>query len=276
MNNLLKRTLAGLVFLVVMVFGMIWDRTLFGALFLIILYTALREFYTMTLGQRYYMQQKIGILTAVAAFILIAAARFFGWDARLLLLVLFPLLLIPVSCIFFPEREGFSDVGLIYAGLGYIALPVCLSPLLVMDGLVFDGWRLLPLFIIIWVSDVGAYCIGSVLGRKPGAKKLAPEISPKKSWWGFWGGLVFSAAVSIAMWKLGWLPYSWIHSAMLGIVICLGGVCGDLFESEWKRNCGVKDSGNCIPGHGGMLDRFDSSLVGIPLGVVYLAAFGLL
>ena len=75
MNNLLKRTLAGLVFLVVMVFGTIWDRTLFGALFLIILYVALREFYTMTLGQRYYMQQKIGMLTAVAAFILTAASR---------------------------------------------------------------------------------------------------------------------------------------------------------------------------------------------------------
>ena len=84
MNNLLKRTLAGLVFLVVMVFGTIWDRTLFGALFLIILYTALREFYTMTLGQRYSIQQKIGLLTAITAFILITASQFFGWEARLI------------------------------------------------------------------------------------------------------------------------------------------------------------------------------------------------
>lgn len=276
MNNLLKRTLAGLVFLVVMVFGTIWNRTLFGALFLIILYTALREFYTMTLGQRYSIQQKIGLLTAITAFLLIAASQFFGWEARLILLALFPLLLIPVSCIFFPEREGYSDVALIYAGLGYIALPICLSPLLVMDGPVFDGWKLLPLFIIIWVSDVGAYCVGSILGQKAGARKLAPEISPNKSWWGFWGGLVFSVVVALVMWRLGWLPYSWIHSVMLGIVICLGGVCGDLFESEWKRCCRVKDSGNSIPGHGGMLDRFDSSLIGIPLGVIYLLAFGLI
>lgn len=276
MNNLVKRTLTGLVFLVVMVFGTIWDRTVFGALFLIILYSALREFYTITLGQRYHIQQKLGLLTAVTAFILVAAVQFFGWESRLILLALFPLLLIPVSCIFFPEREGFSDVALIYAGLGYIAVPVCLSPMFVMDGPVFDGWRLLTLFVIIWTSDVGAYCIGSLLGQKSGARKLAPEISPKKSWCGFWGGLSFSIAAALVMWRLGWLPYSLLHSAALGVVICLGGVCGDLFESQWKRSCGVKDSGDSIPGHGGMLDRFDSSLIGIPLGIIYLAAFGLL
>ena len=276
MNNFIQRTVTGIVFLVVMVFGTIWDRTLFGALFLIVLYVALREFYTISLGQRYVLQQKIGLLSAITAFIITAGVRLYGLAPGYLALIPLPLLLIPVSCIFFREREGFGDVALIYAGLGYVALPICLAPLLVMDGDVFDGWRLLPLFIIIWVSDVGAYCTGTLLGQKEGARKLAPEISPKKSWWGFWGGLAFSAAASLVLCRLGWLPYGWIHSIALGLVVCLWGVCGDLFESEWKRSCGVKDSGTAIPGHGGMLDRFDSSLVGIPLGVMYLVIFGLI
>ncbi len=276
MKNLISRTLSGIIFLVVMVFGVIWDRTLFGALFLLILYVALREFYTISLGQRYVIQQKIGLLTAVAAFVLVAGVEFFALDPRYLTLLLLPLMLLPLSCIFFPEREGFADVAIVYGGLGYIALPICLAPLLVMDGEVFDGWLLLSLFIIIWASDIGAYCIGTLLGQKPDSRKLAPEISPKKSWWGLGGGVFFSLIAAFVLGFLGWLPYSWLHLFMLGTVVCLGGVCGDLFESEWKRSCKVKDSGTAIPGHGGMLDRFDSSLVGIPLGVVYLALFSLI
>ena len=75
---------------------------------------------------------------------------------------------------------------------------------------------------------------------------------------------------------VGWLPYGPVHSLVLGVLVSVAGVCGDLFESLWKRWFGVKDSGNCIPGHGGMLDRFDSSLLAIPVAVVYLTLFGLL
>ncbi len=276
MKNLISRTFTGIIFLVVMVFGTIWDRTLFGALFLLILYVALREFYTISLGQRYVIQQKIGLLTAVASFVLVAGVRCFSLDPHCLPLLLLPLLLLPLSCIFFPEREGFGDVAIVYGGLCYIALPICLSPLIVMDGPVFDGWPLLSLFIIIWASDVGAYCIGTLLGQKPDSRKLAPMISPKKSWWGVGGGVAFSLIAAFVLFRLGWLPYDWYHCLALGALVCLGGICGDLYESEWKRSCNVKDSGTAIPGHGGMLDRFDSSLVGIPLGVVYLVLFGLL
>lgn len=276
MKNLISRTITGIIFLAVMVFGIIWDRTLFGALFLLILYVALREFYTISLGQRYALQQKIGLFTAVAAFVLVAGYRFFGLDPHWLTLLLLPMMLLPLSCIFFPEREGFGDVAIVYGGLGYIALPICLAPFIVMDGPVFDGWLLLSLFIIIWTSDVGAYCVGTLLGQRPGAHKLAPEISPKKSWWGLGGGVFFSLIVAFVLGSLGWLPYAWYHCLALGAVVCLGGVCGDLYESQWKRSCNVKDSGKAIPGHGGMLDRFDSSLVGIPLGVIYLVIFGLL
>ena len=276
MNNFWLRTLTGIAFLAIMVFGLIWDRAIFGCLFLIILVIALQEFYQMALGKRFRIQQKLGVLAGAAAFLLVACHCFYGWDIRWLVAALIPLLLIPASCLLLPSREGFGDLAYIYAGLLYIALPISLSPLLMMDGEVFDGWFLLSLFIMIWCSDVGAYCIGTAFGQKPNSRRLAPDISPKTSWWGFWGGLVFCVGAAVGLHYLTWLPFPLIHCVVLGLIVGVGGVCGDLFESIWKRHFGVKDSGKCIPGHGGMLDRFDSSLVAIPLACVYLSLFGLL
>jgi len=276
MNNFVKRTLSSVVIFVVTVFGVIWDRTLFGALFLFVLLMALKEFYAITLGEKYKFQQKLGIITGLSAFIVVAGYYFYGWDLRWLALVLAELLLIPVSAVLFSSYDEFESFGSIFAGLLYIALPVALSPMMVMDGEVFDGWLLLSFFIIIWVSDVGAYCLGTLFGQGPDSKRLAPKISPKKSWVGFWSGMAFSVAAAFGLHFLTWLPFSIWHCIALGVIINLGGVCGDLFESMWKRRFGVKDSGNIIPGHGGMLDRIDSMLIAVPLGAAYLAIFNLL
>jgi CDP-diglyceride synthetase len=276
MSNFWVRTLAGIVFLAIMVFALIWDRTLFACVFVTVLVQSLREFYDISLNKRFRVQRFLGLVAGGASFILVSAHCFYGWDLRLLTLALIPLLLIPVSCLLLPSREHFGDLAYIYAGLLYIALPISLSPLLMMDGIVFDGWFMLSLFVMIWCSDVGAYCIGTAFGQRPGARKLAPDISPKKSWWGFWGGIVFCVAAATGLHFLTWLPFPLVHCIVLGVIVSVFGVCGDLFESLWKRHFGVKDSGACIPGHGGMLDRFDSSLVAIPMACVYLSLFNLI
>ena len=276
MSNFWVRTLVGILFLAVMVFGLIWDRGIFGCLFVTILCQALHEFYTMALGRRFRLQQILGQLTGGLAFLVVAFHCFYGLELQWLALALIPLLLIPASCLLLPSYDDFNDLSYIYTGLLYIALPISLSPFLMMDGEVFDGWLMLSFFILIWTSDVGAYCIGTAFGQREGARRLAPAISPKKSWWGFWGGLVFCIGAAVGLHFLTWLPFPLVHCIVLGVIVGVFGVFGDLFESMWKRRFGVKDSGKCIPGHGGMLDRFDSSLVAIPMACVYLSLFGLL
>ena len=113
---------------------------------------------------------------------------------------------------------------------------------------------LLTVFVAIWANDTGAYLAGSTFGKH----KLFPSVSPKKSWEGFVGG--FIASVIAAGLLLGWKP----SSLVFGAVISIAATWGDLFESMIKRQVGVKDSGNIIPGHGGILDRIDSLLLVLP------------
>jgi phosphatidate cytidylyltransferase len=110
---------------------------------------------------------------------------------------------------------------------------------------------------------------GITLGQKYG-KKLFPSISPKKSWIGFWGGVFTSILVAVIFHKVGLFQFDIIHCIVMAVLLCVTGVYGDLIESQWKRHYEVKDSGNLIPGHGGVLDRFDSALVAIPVGIIYL------
>ena len=158
-------------------------------------------------------------------------------------------------------------------------LIICYGLVLLVLGFIhggFSGILLLCFFIMIWSSDVGAFCTGSLLGQRAGSRKLAPKISPNKSWAGFWGGLVFTSAASLILNRTGLLPLPLVHSLGLAVLVHCAGVCGDLLESKLKRKCGVKDSGNLIPGHGGLLDRFDSSMVAIPVGTLYLMIFNLI
>lgn len=164
-----------------------------------------------------------------------------------------------------------------YTMLGqmYIALPFSTINILAFnatpEGTVTYNW-LVPLcvFIFLWANDTGAYCSGSLLGKH----KLFPRISPGKSWEGSVGGAV---VVLAAAWAAGtWLDQpgdslltipQWMG---LGLVVVVFGTWGDLVESLFKRTLGIKDSGNILPGHGGMLDRFDSSLMAMPAAVLYL------
>ena len=161
----------------------------------------------------------------------------------------------------------------------YIALPLSMLNVLAFrgtaDGVVYSSLLPLSVFIFLWTNDTGAYLSGSLFGKH----KLFPRVSPGKSWEGSIGGgiLVIVVAALIGMYE-----NSDMHAANaevslniaqwigMGLVVVFFGTWGDLVESLFKRTIGIKDSGNILPGHGGMLDRFDSSLMAIPAAVIYL------
>ena len=161
----------------------------------------------------------------------------------------------------------------------YIALPFSMINVLAFrgagDAVIYNYLLPLSIFIFLWTNDTGAYLSGSLLGKH----KLFPRVSPGKSWEGSIGGGILVLAVAAF---LGWYENSGIHEGAvelamsipqwmgLGLVVVFFGTWGDLVESLFKRTIGIKDSGNILPGHGGMLDRFDSSLMAIPAAVVYI------
>ena len=274
MNNTVTRTISGICFLAIVIGGLLLSKYLFAALLLFMMVTMLLEFYRMTMGDRFPRTRLLAILLGCAAFGMLFAVMAFGMDIRLVSVTAILLLVMMSSTLFVKDKADFKLFAFLYTGLMYIAIPLILSNFVVFDKAGnFDGRPMLAFFIIIWASDVGAYCVGMLLGKY--SKKLFPSVSPKKTWAGFWGGLAFAVLAGLIMDWTGLWTYPMFHAVILSVIMHVAGVFGDLFESQWKRVCDIKDSGNIIPGHGGMLDRFDSALFAIPAGVLYLVLIGL-
>ena len=183
-----------------------------------------------------------------------------------------------ISELYLKQENPVNDWAYTMLSQMYIALPFsCINVLAFVNAgeqtATFNTWLPLSVFIFLWVSDTGAYCCGSLFGRH----KLFPRISPGKSWEGSIGGGIFVliAAAIIAHFvpDTGLSLIQWMG---LGLTVCVFGTWGDLVESLFKRTIGIKDSGNILPGHGGMLDRFDSSLMAFPAAVVYIFSLTLL
>ena len=245
MNNTVTRTLSGICFLAIVIAGLLVNKYLYAALITFMMVTMLYEFYRMTMGELFPRTRALAIVLGCCSFLTLFFVLAFRLDIRLVGVSAILLLVLMVSTLMVKDKADFKLFSFLYTGLLYIAAPLTLSSFVVLDQAGhFDGRPMLAFFIIIWASDVGAYCVGMLLGKY--SRKLFPSVSPKKTWAGFW------------------------------VIMHVAGVFGDLFESQWKRVCEIKDSGNIIPGHGGMMDRFDSALFAIPAGVIYLVIIGLL
>lgn len=276
MKNLIIRTLSGVGFVAAVVAGLLLNRFTFLALMLVVLCNMMVEFLHMTVRKNYPFAQVMTVIASVVLFVLVFLWRAGIFPASFVLLSIVPIFLIMIDSLYVKDKEEFGKFSNIYTSLLYIAVPVSVVNFSVFSpDASYDGMTLLCFFIIIWASDVGAYIFGSTLGQKYG-KKLFPSISPKKSWVGFWGGFLMSVAVGVVLHYAGLLELSLLQSVILAVVLDVSGVYGDLIESQWKRHYGVKDSGKGIPGHGGYLDRFDSSITAVPMGVIYLMIINLL
>jgi phosphatidate cytidylyltransferase len=164
----------------------------------------------------------------------------------------------------------FRNIAYTTIGVIYISVPFALLNFFVYPkelGYTYEPNILLSLLFFIWASDSGAYLIGSKFGKH----RLFERISPKKSWEGFFGGLGAAILVAAILAQF-WEQYSFFPLAIIAAITVIAGTFGDLIESMLKRSLGVKDSGNFMPGHGGLLDRFDSILIAIPM-VYFILVF---
>lgn len=276
MNNFVKRTISGVGFAAVMLAAFLTNEYVYGVVMLLSLMIMMKEFLTMTCGDNYRYSQVLSILSGVTLFALTYLYKGFNFPGRLVILAFVPVFLLMINSLYLKDKSRFDKFANLYAVLIYIAVPWAMLNFAVFNHAGdFNGLLLLCFFCIIWGTDVGAYVFGITLGQKYG-KKLFPSISPKKSWIGFWGGLFTAVCVAVALHYAGLFRFDLLHCIFMGVLLCVAGVYGDLIESQWKRHYNVKDSGNLIPGHGGLLDRFDSALIAIPIGIIYLVTLNAL
>ena len=273
---LATRSGSGILFLVVVVAGLLAPAC-FLVLGNLLIAGLSMEFYRLTVGKRFRKEAVCIILAAMLAFTLGFFMLRSGLDARWMMTAFLPVIAASIFLLF-DGAAGHEFPTAVYFPLIYV-LPAFLAAVLLafpVDG-AYTWKLLLGIFVIIWCNDVGAYSLGMLLGQRPNSRKLFPALSPKKSWIGVVGGTLFAfLAAWLVSATFGASVLSWPHWLAIAGIESVFGVLGDLFESLLKRHAQVKDAGKLIPGHGGLLDRFDDMLFVFPLVAVYLALFHLL
>ena len=269
MKNLVVRTFSGIVFVLLLLGSLLLGKYTFAVVFLFIAVGSLREFYNL-LKESAITPLRIVGYTAGILFFLISFFIRSGLLPGQFYFLLFPvLLLFPISELYKKSGKALENTAVGLWGFLYTAVPFGLSSFLVFDQYGnYSPWLLIALLILIWAYDSGAYLFGISFGKH----RLFERISPKKSWEGALGGTAVSVAASFVLQgfvtEIGFVH--WIIITLLTVIIS---TFGDLSESMFKRQFGLKDSGGIIPGHGGLLDRFDSLLFAIPVFVCYIEIF---
>ena len=284
MKNLIVRAVTGILFVAVMVTGICFRGDAMILLFALITGLTLWEYTGLVNEHVKDTSVNRFISTAAGVYLFLAFAGYctdFVPSAAFIPYLLTVVYLF-ISELYLQQKNPIQNWAYTMLGQMYVALPFATINVLAFQadqttGQVAYNWLLpMSIFIFLWTNDTGAYCVGSLFGKH----RLFPRISPKKSWEGSVGGAVLvlivaalisyfttndSSELSIVNYQLSII--NWIG---LALIVVIFGTWGDLVESLFKRTLGIKDSGNILPGHGGMLDRFDSSLMAIPAAVIYI------
>lgn len=273
MKVLVQRSLTGITFAVIMLAGIIIHQYVFATVFAVFLILTLIEFYKLSENIGYEPSAKIGLICGFLLFIIFFLAGSHVIPQQYIFLsILIPLFTL-LPDVFDKRKNGFKNSMITIAGIIYIALPYSLLSFIIYPGNAaeteFYPWILFGIFLIIWMYDSMAYVFGSMLGKH----KICERISPKKSWEGLIGGAVFAVIMGIVN-SVIFHELSLTNWVVIALLIVIFGTSGDFFESKLKREAGVKDSGSILPGHGGMLDRFDTVLFAIPVIFVWITLFG--
>ena len=265
-NNLIQRTFSGLIFISIVIVSILWHPYAFAVVFFAAIFLGLYEFYKMTYKPE---TIEINVIVGTLGGMILFANGFlhaYGLTSPMIYSTYaFYLIIVFIAELFRNKANPINNWAYYFLGQIYVAIPFSLlNYIIFIQG--YQPWLLLALFITLWVNDTGAYITGMLFGKH----KLFERVSPKKTWEGFIGGAVFALIsgyvlsrfiTDISLWQ--WLVFSEI--------VVIFGTLGDLSESLLKRTENVKDAGKLIPGHGGILDRFDSMILAAPVIWIYLS-----
>lgn len=274
MKNLIIRALTGIIFVVVLVSAICIHPIFFLILFCIITGLTLWEFGGLV---KHYenanLQRTVNVLGGVYLFIATFVYANGLTDGKIFLPYLLFIMLTMIAELYYKAPNpinnwAFTLFAQIYCAGTFSMLNFIGAEPGTPGVMSYTPLFIMAIFIFVWLDDTGAYLVGSLIGKR----KLFERISPKKSWEGFFGGLILSLASSQAF---AWFAPEINRMNWLGLAatVVLFGTWGDLIESLLKRTLGVKDSGNVLPGHGGMLDRFDSVMLAVPASYIYIELF---
>lgn len=273
MKDLGRRSLTGIVYIFLMLAGAAIHPLLFAVVFGSFLFLTQLEFYQLVETAGNSPRKNTGLTLGILFFLIS-----FGMVNDILptksYLLFIPALLFIFLFEAFSERSGIlQNSALTLTGFVYVAIPFSLLNFMVHPGYpnypVFNPKILIGVLFIVWIYDSMAYLFGSKLGKH----KIHKKISPNKSWEGFIGGSVFALITGIVNFYI-FNQISLLNWIIIALLVIVFGTLGDLFESIIKRRLKVKDSGTILPGHGGLLDRFDSLLFAIPVVYVWLNLAG--
>lgn len=282
-KNLITRSITGILFVAIMVTSFLQS---FNMIVVFALITGLATWEFTGLVNEYKhvnVNRRITTVAGVYFFLAVAGVNSGAIQTNAVFVpYLLTIIYLFISGLYTKSSDSVNDWAYTMLSQMYIALPLSTINVIAFrqaaDGLNYYYYLLpLSIFIFLWTNDTGAYCTGSLFGKH----KLFPRISPAKSWEGSIGGGILVLIVASVIYYIesqgenlsGLNLIEWLG---LGLVVVVFGTWGDLVESLLKRTLGIKDSGNILPGHGGILDRFDSSLMAIPASVVYLYTLTLL
>jgi phosphatidate cytidylyltransferase len=261
------RAITGFFFVIVMLASVLFGQHVFGAFYLLLSALCLREFYSLIKQSGARPAQVTGIINGVAfycLFALITADVLPQYQEYVLLLTLTSTAIF-IQELFKKSEAPFANIAYTFLGLVLIIVPFTFFHALAYVQGTYNFHLPLAFLLMLWANDTGAYLTGMGFGRH----KLFERHSPKKTWEGFIGGVLISAGVGLLIGHF-YTEYTWYQWAIMGILIGTVGTMGDLVESMFKRSINVKDSGGILPGHGGLLDRFDGLFLAVPVVYTYL------
>lgn len=268
MKGLLKRAITALIFVAIMLCGIFTNCYTFIALFGIIATLCSWEFLKLVLPSSPFSFKISGVILTLIPFILMGLFYF----ANISLVILFLLVIIFICLLFtififelFSSlKQPFHQIGFLFLSIIYIGLPIALTLFLVFNNNGFNPVIIFSVLLLTWANDTGAYLVGSRIGKTA----LYPRISPNKTWEGSSGGIITTLLLGGGFYLFFQTEPLFYWLILASLVACFGSI-GDLVESMLKRSVSMKDSGNLLPGHGGMLDRFDAFIFVIPFVTLF-------